>query len=305
RQWLQGQLAPDPPHVLHAHFGPTGCHYLPLAQRLNRPLVVTFYGFDYTKLPRQRPIFWEKYRHLFRRAARVVSASEEGCDLLQRMGCPAEKLVLLRPSPRMEHFPWVARHKPAGRLRLLQVASFTPKKGHLTTLEAFRLALPHCPGLHLTLAGERLHADTFRQVQQFRQQHGLEQQVSVLDFVDHRRMAELMAGFDAFIHPSCQAPDGDHEANPVVLLEAQATGMPVLATCHFDLPREVLHEHTGLLADERDAPTLAAYICRMYAMESAEYERFSRQARQHVERHFDVDMTAQTLAKVYRELGNC
>lgn len=302
RQWLQGQLAPQPPDVLHAHFGPTGCHYLPLAQQLHRPLVVTFYGFDYTKLPRQRPIFWEKYRHLFQHAARVISASEEGCALLQRMGCPAQKLTIVRPGPRLQHFPMVARHKPAGRLRLLQVASFTPKKGHLTTLEAFRQALPHCPGLQLTLAGERLHADTFRQVQHFLQEHRLEGQVQVHDFVDHRRMATWMADFDAFVHPSCEAPDGDHEANPVVLLEAQATGLPVLATRHFDLPREVLHGHTGLLSAERDAPALAAHMRRMYEMSAVEYQQFSQHARQHVEQHFDVGLAADKLAGVYRDI---
>lgn len=302
RAWLAQQLWHDPPDVLHAHFGPTGCHYLPLAQRLGRPLVVTFYGFDYTKLPRQRPVFHEKYRQLFREAACVVAASEEGCALLQTMGCPAEKLAIVRPSPRLEQFPMAQRDKPAGQLRLVQVASFTPKKGHLTALEAFRLALSDCPGLHLTLAGERLHPATVQQVRQFIEAQGLQPHVAVCDFLEHRRMAEFLTGFDAFIHPSCQAPDGDHEATPVVLLEAQATGLPVLATRHFDLHREVLHDRTGLLAEERDATALAAHIRRLYWMENAEYQQFSLNTRRHVEQNFDVKNSASRLAALYRAL---
>ena len=44
--WLYSHLKHTPPDVLHAHFGPMGCLYLPLAKRLQRPLVVSFYGFD-------------------------------------------------------------------------------------------------------------------------------------------------------------------------------------------------------------------------------------------------------------------
>jgi colanic acid/amylovoran biosynthesis glycosyltransferase len=83
--------------------------------------------------------------------------------------------------------------------------------------------------------------------------HGLESRVNWLEFVRHSDMAAFLDGFDAFLHPSCHAPDGDHEATPVVLLEAQACGLPVLASTHFDLPAEVLHGQTGLLAPEGDA----------------------------------------------------
>ena len=101
-------------------------------------------------------------------------------------------------------------------------------------------------------------------------------------------MADFLAGFDVFIHPSCHAPDGDHEATPVILLEAQATGLPVIATDHFDLPLEVIHGRTGLLAPENDPVALAGHIRRFYWMENAEYQMFSHNARQHVEAGFDV-----------------
>ncbi len=299
RTWLAQQLRNDPPDVLHAHFGPTGCHYLPLAQRLNRPLVVTFYGFDYTQLPRQRPVFHEKYRHLFREAALVVAPSEAGRTLLQTMGCPAEKLAIVPFGLHLEQFPFVQRHKPAGQLRLVQVASFTPKKGHLTTLEAFRVALTDCPSLHLTLAGEHLDSALVQQVGQFIKTYNLQQHITWLGFMPHSRVADFLTDFDAFIHPSCHAPDGDHEDTPVVLLEAQATGLPALATTHFGLPRAVLHGQTGLLDAEYDAPALADHIRRLYWMKNTEYQQFSQNARRHMEQNFDVKNSAKKLRDLY------
>jgi colanic acid/amylovoran biosynthesis glycosyltransferase len=300
--FLEKILKKGPPDILHAHFGPTGCLYLPLAKKLNRPLVVTFYGFDYSKLPNLRPVFREKYRQLFKDAARVIAASEIGCEKLESMGCPPEKLAVVPPCPRIEAFPFFERKKTAGQLRLAQVATFTAKKGQITTLEAFRLALADCPNLHLTLAGEQQDKALVHRLRGYISAHRLEEKITWLDFVGHHDMAAFLRPFDAFVHPSCQTPDGDHEATPVVLLEAQATGLPVLATDHFDLPNEVLHGQTGLLAPEGDAQVLAAHIRRFYFMENSEYQTFSRNARRHVEQNFDVKNSAQKLRALYEAL---
>lgn len=303
-RYLEKVLKNDPPGLLHAHFGPTGCLYLPLARKLKRPLVVTFYGFDYAKLPNLRPVFSEKYRQLFAGAEKVIAASETGCEKLRRMGCPSGKLAVVQPAPNLAQFPRAARSKDPGRLELVQVATFTRKKGHKTTLEAFRLALRDCPNMRLTLAGESQYGDLVKELRAYVNSHGMQDRVAFKNFVEHRDMANFLAGFDVFIHPSCHAPDGDHEATPVILLEAQATGLPVVATDHFDLSLEVLHGRTGLLAPEQDPLTLAEHIRRFYWMEDAEYQQFSDAARRHVETRFDVKNSALRLRRVYEEIAN-
>ncbi len=300
--WLRHHLKNNPPDILHAHFGPTGCLYLPLARQLDRPLVVTFYGFDYQKILNKRPVFRTKYRELFAQAAKVVAASPTGCQALETMGCPAEKLTVVRPSPDLQRFPLAGRQKIPGRLRLLQVATFTGKKGHLTTLEAFRQALADCPNLSLTLAGERYDKALVREVLEFIETHDLAQNLDWKKFVPHDQMAGFLAGFDAFIHPSQTTPDGDHEATPVALLEAQATGLPVLATNHFDLADEVAHGVSGLLVPEGDAIALAEAIRRFYWMENSEFQQFSQNARLHVETHFTVEKSAAALLKLYQNV---
>ena len=300
--WLEGQLRKDPPEILHAHFGPTGCLYLPLAQKLNRPLVVTFYGFDYKKILNDRPVFHQKYRTLFAGAAKVLAASPTGCAALEAMGCPAEKLAIVRPSPDLDLFPFQEGDKPAGRLNLVQAATFTAKKGQLIALEAFRLALPGCPNMQLTFAGEPYDRNLFDQVNQYIRQYQLESHVSCLPPLDHRQMAGFLAGFDAFIHPSCHTASGDHEATPVVLLEAQATGLPVLATRHFDLPDQVREGHSGFLVPENDVPALAEAIRKMYEMPKARYSQFSQNARKWVEQGFTAQASAAALEKFYGEL---
>lgn len=300
--WLAGRLSASPPDVLHAHFGPLGCLYAPVARRLHRPLVVTFYGFDYEKILRKRPALRQQYQRLFAQAARLVVASPFGAARLSALGCPSDNIVIVPPSPDLSVFSFHKKTKPAGRLHLVQVATFMPKKGHLTTLEAVRQARPDCPGLRLTLAGERYDERLYREVLAFIEKHRLGECATLLPPVEHRQMPAFLAGFDAFIHPSQRAADGDHEASPVALLEAQAIGLPVLATRHADLPLLVAHEKTGLLVEEGDAEALAQAIRRFYAMEDAEYEGFARRARAHVEQNYDVRQSAERLRALYEAL---
>ena len=56
---------------------------------------------------------------------------------------------------------------------------------------------------------------------------------------------------------------------PVAILEAQATGLPVVPSYHVDIPEAVVDGKSALLAHERDAETLAkhlGYLCRAGAM---------------------------------------
>lgn len=301
-RWLYEQLRASPPDMFHAHFGPTGCLYLPLAEKLDRPLIVTFYGFDYRKLLLRRPVFIKKYRRLFDRAARVIAASATGAEALAAMGCPSEKLAVVAPSPALERFPFVHSEKPAGQLNLVQAATFTPKKGHATTLNALALALPDCPNLRLTLAGEKYDRGTVREVETLIRTLHLHQVVEWLDFVPHVQMADFLARFDAFIQPSRTTAAGDHEATPVALLEAMATGLPVLATRHFDLPDQVITGFNGWLAEEGNAPGLADAIKQFYFMQNSDYQYYRQNARQHVETNFSLERSSERLLALYKTL---
>ena len=300
-----GSLKKEPPEIVHAHFAPVGCAVMELAQKKGLPFITSFYGADYERLPHKWPRFVAKYQKLFELSHLLVCEGEHGASILAKMGCPASKIRVVPLGIEFEKVVFIHREKPANQLMLLQAATFVPKKGHMTTLEAFRLAALNCPGIHLTLVGEPVDRNLVKEMRQFIAAHQLENQVAWLDFVDTRQFHRFLEGFDVFIHPSCYADDRDCEGGaPIVLLDAQATGLPVIATTHCDIPAEVLHERTGLLAPERDVVTLAAHIERFYRMGNAEYQMFSRNARSHVAQKFDVKNTGLQLRTIYEEVQN-
>ena len=132
-------------------------------------------------------------------------------------------------------------------MKLVQIASFTEKKGHIYTVKAFAKALNTCPNLALTLVGDDREPIVKKQILDYIQKKHLEKKIKILDFVDFSRLYEFLKDFQVFIHPSCYAKDKDCEGGaPIILLDAQATGMPVISTTHCDIPSEVIHNKTGL-----------------------------------------------------------
>ncbi len=299
KNWLFQQIKNDPPDVLHAHFGPVGCHYLDLAKRLDIPLVVSFYGYDFQRLPFEKPRYRALYQQLFARAAAITTTGPYTIRMLEEQGCPAEKITAIPLGIDPSQFPWHARGKPAGQLNMVQVATITPKKGHLDTLEALRIAIPRCPELHLAIAGELQDKDLARKMRQFIKKHQLAPFVTWRDAVPYSQVPAFFRQFDIFVHPSRTTEKRDSEGSPVVILEAQATGLPVLATHHADIPAQVLHGATGLLTAENDPAALAAGMEKFYWMEGKEYHVFGAAARKNVERAFDVEKCGLKLFELY------
>ncbi len=131
----------------------------------------------------------------------------------------------------------------------------------------------------------------------------LKDKVKVYPPITGDKLHNFMKNFDVFIHPSCYAKDGDCEGGaPVVLLDAQATGMPVISTTHCDIPEEVINGKTGLLAPEKDVETLTKFIKVFYEMDQETYCKFSVEARKHIENFYNIEVNSKKLADIYQNL---
>jgi colanic acid/amylovoran/stewartan biosynthesis glycosyltransferase WcaL/AmsK/CpsK len=288
--------------VLHAHFSFVGWRYLWLARRVAKPLVVSFYGYDYEWLPTNHPEWRERYHILFENAALFVTEGVNGREKLIRAGCRPDKIRVAHLGVDVDRIPHFTRQKARDELRLVQVATFTAKKGQETTMKAFLRAAPRCPGMTLTFVGK--DADGFRpSIQRMAAAAGVANRVRFIDFVPFAKLHDFLRDFHVFIHPSRHSEAGDSEGGaPIVLLDAQATGMPVLSTRHCDIPEEVLDGKTGMLVDENDDAALADKIRRFFEMDATTFAEFSRGARSHVVENYDAKTCARTLRSIYEDV---
>src|SRR6516162_1337776 len=86
---------------------------------------------------------------------------------------------------------------------------------------------------------------------------GILRDVHFVGFLPQPKLLDLYAGSHLFLHPSEISPNQDQEGVPNSVLEAMATGLPVVATRHGGIPEAVDHGRTGFLVAEEDHVGLA------------------------------------------------
>lgn len=293
-------LARHGARVLHAHFGYTGWYALPVKRRTGLPLVTTFYGEDASRLP-HTATWRERYAELFAEGDRFLVEGPALAEGLAKLGCPREKIAVQPIGIVPGRYRFRAREPRAdGSVRLLFCASFREKKGLRYALEALALARREDPRLTLRVGGDgpgRAAAESLVAGL------GLADAVSFLGFLRHEALLAELDDADLFIQPSVTAADGDSEGGaPTTLLEAQACGLPVLATRHADIPFVVPDGESGLLCPERDAEALARNLLAL-AKAPERWAPMGAAGREHVERFHDVDRETARLEDLYRSLA--
>jgi colanic acid/amylovoran biosynthesis glycosyltransferase len=194
-------------------------------------------------------------RGLFRDGDLMLVLSEDmGRDLVE-LGCPKAKVKVQHLGIDVSSFAFrspraAATGEPA---KFVAVGRMVEKKGFVPLIEAFARAHREQP-MRLTIAGD---GPQRAQIDELVDRHGLADAVELLGPRPHAEISRVMAAADLFVLPSVTAAEGDKEGTPTVLMEAMATGLPVVSTHHAGIP-EVVHdgEH-GLLVPERDIDALA------------------------------------------------
>jgi glycosyltransferase involved in cell wall biosynthesis len=104
---------------------------------------------------------------------------------------------------------------------------------------------------------------------------------------------------DALVAPSVPTRQGKREGIPVVLMEAMATGVPVVASRLSGIPELVEHDRSGLLVPPGDADALAGALLRL--RDDADLvARLVAGGRAAVEDEFDLDRNVERLAALLR-----
>ena len=115
------------------------------------------------------------------------------------------------------------------------------RKGGDILLDAFQILRKHMPALELVLVGGAVPC-------------ALPEGASHLGKVTHSELVDLCLESALILHPA------RHDAFPNVLKEAQACGLPAVASASAGIPEIVRHERTGLILDRPDGGTLAEAV---------------------------------------------
>ena len=300
RGWLNSLKNLDA-KLIHAHFGIDGVLALPLAQKTGLPLLVTFHGYDITSqdcskyVPGWNYQTYEKGRQLlFEKAKAFIAVSKFIRSQLIAKGCPAEKILVhyigidtdkFKPDPKIDRQPVV-----------LFVGRLTEKKGCEYLIRAMAKVESILPEVKLVIIGDghlrqKLEKLAARMLSNY-SFLGAQPPEIVKTWMNRARILAV---------PSVTATTGDTEGAPMVVLEAQAMGLPVVGSDHAGIPELLVEGETGLLAPERDYQKIAEHI--VLSLNNPDlWHKLSQQGQIRVKTNFNLQTQTQALEHIYSSL---
>jgi glycosyltransferase involved in cell wall biosynthesis len=180
----------------------------------------------------------------------VLSPSPAADAALAALGMPRERVMRWDRGVDTSRFHPSLREQsaPAGTVNLLYSGRITREKGVELLAEAFLLAHGRDPRLHLQLAGGGPEQEALREL--------LGERATFLGWLEGDALARAYASADVFVFPSATDTFGQ------VILEAQASGLPVLAVAEGG-PLSLVEDGVSGLLREADAGQLAAAMLEL------------------------------------------
>ena len=297
RRWLLDLIRIDA-QVLHLYFGHVAPQFIPLMKVWRNPVIVSFHGAD-AGVDMEKPRYRAAMGEVFRLAAKVQVRSDALREDLVRLGCAEDKIVLQRTGVPLEAWPYRERDTPEeGCWRLMQSCRFIDKKGLDTTLQAFALVAAKHPRARLALVGDGPERAS---LEQQARDLGLAERVEFPGFLSNAEVSKAVYASHLYLHPSRTSADGNREGVPNAMLEAMASGAPVLATRHGGIPEAVADGVSGLLVEENDSAGLGAAALRV--IEDTDLRRrLGLAGREAVQEGYARDVQAARLAAFYKQL---
>jgi glycosyltransferase involved in cell wall biosynthesis len=295
---LARQAREDRVDVIHAHnFTPFVYSTLSHILADGPPVVATFHNTRLASWGRRRRTV---VRMLSQVTARTVAVSPQTRDVLAGMMGPIARRRLTCIANGVDVDRFVAR--PADARRTLRrelgvgedvplvgsVGRLAPEKDYATLVRAFAACKASHPAACLAIAGDgpdRSSLDSL--VESLRLQSDVRLAGARAD------VERFLAALDVFVLSSTT------EGTSIALLEAMASGLPVVATAVGGTVDLITHEHNGLLVTSADVPGIGHAISRMLSDRTAA-DQMGVAARQTAESRYSLRSMSDEYNELYR-----
>lgn len=257
------------------------------ARKTKRVFITTCHGY-YKKHPFSYVMGWGK---------RVIVLSNViARHMIDDFGVPYERIRLIPRSVDLEKFKYVSPDKKRREVfNVGIVGRLTPIKGHLYFIKAMAKLARVAPRLKIWIVGDApASKEVYKeQVQVLSRRLGLWHCTEFLG--NQRDIPGILAHFDLLVLATVT-----QEAFGRVIVEAQAAGVPVVATKVGGVVDIIEDEKTGLLVTPADPQAIADAAIRIFKDEKLA-ARLSHEAYQKVKEKYNVSLMVNSTVSVYKE----
>ncbi len=284
------KLRRDLPDRIHAHFAsfPTD-----LAQQLAHVLEL---GYSFTAhahdIYADGPDLTEKIAG----ADFVVTCTGFNHEILTSQKSNGTPIHCVYHGLDLRQWPFLPRKSLSEPLSIVSVGRLTSKKGHAYLLRAVHELVQQGIEVNCHLLGDGpLRAELEAEVAEL----GIGKEVVFHGHVPQEALSSWYQKAGVLVQASVIAGNGDRDGIPNVLLEAMASGLPVIATEVSGIPELVRDGETGILVPQRDSARIAGAL--LHLLEHPEiYQSISQRGRGWIEEAFGIDRATEQLLELHR-----
>jgi len=300
---IKRSLEAEAPCLVHAHFGPDALDAWPLARALNLPMLVTLHGYDintyrdWWEAGKGGPAMRTYPRRLLKLVEQprvgFIAVSEAIRQRAIEFGIPGEKITVNYIGIDTSKFAPGSIPIAQRPAHVLFVGRLVEKKGCRYLIEAMSAVQKDVPDARLIVVGDGPLRYSLEQ---------LAQRIGVnVDFRGAQSSAYVKRELNAarvFWLPSVTAESGDAEGFGLVLLEAQASGVPVVTSARGGAAEGIREGVTGYRFAEGDIEILAAKLISLLK-ENKILRQMSEEGSRYVAQEFDLTHRARQLEILY------
>ncbi|HET6886581.1 MAG TPA: glycosyltransferase family 4 protein, partial [Candidatus Udaeobacter sp.] len=174
---------------------------------------------------------------------------------------------------------------------IVAIGRLIPKKGFANLIRACALLVEHRTSFRCEIFGE---GPLENQLRAQIEDSGLQDLVRLPGTKPQHELRERLAGASAFALPSVPESEGGMDNLPTVIMEAMATGLPVVSTRIGGIPEMIIDNETGFLVESHDIVTLAGAIEKVTNDRSLG-QRLGRAGYERAQRLFSIEKNVREL----------
>lgn len=257
----------------------------------HKPYIVTGHGGDVTSL--NRGIFRKLKIRCLMRAGQVTVVSEHLKNKVQKLTPEIEPAVISMgvDSSKFGKKYYVPDYFGQGDKKVvLFVGRLAEKKGATYLIEAMK----DIDALLVIVGEGPLREGLEKQAEE------IKDKVIFLGAKPHHELQTIYASADIFAAPSVTARGGDQEGLPTVIMEAMASGLPVVTSNSGGISDLVVSDYNGILCEEKKVQQLADGIRRL-CQDKALYQRIAANGFDTIKK-YDYCVLSQSYLDILREI---
>lgn len=288
--------------LLHFHYAVDARYFLNLNKRLNIPSIVSLYGYDVSSFPKLYFGYAKFYlQPIFEKMDRFLAMSKDMKKDLILLGCPEKKIIIHYYGIEVDRFAFPERrYEEKETVNILMAGTLEVKKAQHLVLKALKKIENELKNdFTVTIVGDGpMKKGLYRMVKEY----GWFTRVKFLGFIPYgsKEMIAAYRNADIFALPSITVR-GDKEGIPGTIVEAMASGLPVVSSYHAGIPEVIENYREGILVSEGDIDGLVVALKLLIENRNLR-EDLGRKAAQRAVKEFDAKEKIKALEKIYGSL---